>query len=594
MVLVDRVDERYRALMERFEKAPELTIDVETTGLRIWHGDCICGIAVYDGEVAAYFPFRHETGPNLPLERLEDFRRLIRGKTIVNHNIKFDMGAMWVDGFPLPHRVEDSMLAAHLMNENEYKLDALGRPIRRSDGHMATDYTLSNLAKKYLGQADSKDEMEQIMKERGLTKSSLWRLPPELVAPYAVGDVKLAKALRDFYVPHLKLWRLYDLWQEVNRYCIITAKMEIRGLQFDQDRIRQYMEEAEQMIEPALKEIQVLAGYEINPASPKQLQAWLGLDSTSKMALEEELMHLPEDHPKAVAIRKIQEYRGWAKVNSTYYQPYLELCDSNGVIHPNLLLHGTVSGRLSCVQPNLQAVPRYSKVYKVKDVFVARPGYVLVSADYSQAEIRWGTHYAREENMAANLLAGKDIHSAVAEELEIPRDAAKRINFGIIYGIGREALAKQLRIPVEKAAEYLQKYHERYPGFRRLYKRAEEVATERGYIRMFTGRVRRYDQYNPTHKASSNLIQGAVAEMMRLAILWLDKLLGGWDTHMLLQIHDQIIFEVPEDKLFKVLPIIREGMENFLPGFELYVPMKVDIKYGLSWGQMTEWTGEEE
>jgi DNA polymerase-1 len=304
--------------------------------------------------------------------------------------------------------------------------------------------------------------------------------------------------------------------------------------------------------------------------------------------LEEELVHLPEDHPRAIAIRKILEYRGWTKVNSTYYQPYLELHDSNGIVHPNLLLHGTVSGRLSCVHPNLQAVPRYSKVYKVKDVFVARPGYVLVSADYSQAEIRWGTHYAREENMAANLLADKDIHSAAAEELGIPRDAAKRINFGIIYGIGREALAKQLRIPAEKAAEYLQKYHGRYPGFRRLYKRAEEVATERGYIRMFTGRVRRYDPYNPTHKASSNLIQGAVAEMMRLAILRLDKLLEGWDTHMLLQIHDQIIFEVPEDKLFEVLPIIREGMENFLPGFELYVPMKVDIKYGPSWGQMTE------
>jgi DNA polymerase-1 len=181
-----------------------------------------------------------------------------------------------------------------------------------------------------------------------------------------------------------------------------------------------------------------------------------------------------------------------------------------------------------------------------------------------------------------------------AEELGIPRDAAKRINFGIIYGIGREALAKQLRIPVEKAAEYLQKYYEGYPGFRRLYKRAEEVATERGYIRMFTGRVRRYDQYNPTHKASSNLIQGAVAEMMRLAILRLDKLLEGWDTHMLLQIHDQIIFEVPEDKLFKALPVIKDGMENFLPEFELCVPMKVDIKYGPSWGQMTEWTGEEE
>jgi DNA polymerase-1 len=285
----------------------------------------------------------------------------------------------------------------------------------------------------------------------------------------------------------------------------------------------------------------------------------------------------------------VLEYRGWTKVNSTYYEAYLNTwCDHNGVIHPNLSLIGTISGRLSSFDPNLQAVPRYTKVYKVKDVFTARPGYVLVSADYSQAEIRWGTHYAREENMAQNLLQGLDIHSVTADALNIPRDAAKRINFGIIYGIGKKSLAKQLRIPEEKAGEYLSLYHGMYPGFRRLYNRAENAATERGYIRMFTGRIRRYDAYNPTHKASSNLIQGAVAEMMRLAILRLGDLLADTDTHMLLQIHDQILFEVPEYRLRQILSVIRDGMENFLPGFELMVPMKVDIKVGKSWGQMTE------
>src|SRR5690606_28834606 len=146
-----------------------------------------------------------------------------------------DVEAMWLDGFGLPERVEDTMLAAHLMNENEYKRNEQGRVIYRSDGKPATDYSLAALARKYLGQADTKDQMGEILKARGLGKSHLWRLRRGLVAPYAAGDVVLAWQLRDFSVPYLRLWRLYGLWQAVNEYCLVIAKMKIRGMQLDRD-----------------------------------------------------------------------------------------------------------------------------------------------------------------------------------------------------------------------------------------------------------------------------------------------------------------------------------------------------------------------
>src|SRR5690606_8274151 len=192
-----------------------------------------------------------------------------------NHNIKFDVEAMWLDGFGLPERVEDTMLAAHLMNENEYKRNEQGRVIYRSGGKPVTNYSLAALAQKYLGQADTKDQMDEILKARGLGKGDLWRLPPELVEPYATGDVVLAWQLRDFYAPWLKWWRLYDLWQEINEYCMIIAKMEIRGMQLDRDLIHRYMTGAEQMQGQVRREIQQMAGWELNPDSPKQVQAWL-------------------------------------------------------------------------------------------------------------------------------------------------------------------------------------------------------------------------------------------------------------------------------------------------------------------------------
>jgi DNA polymerase-1 len=280
--------------------------------------------------------------------------------------------------------------------------------------------------------------------------------------------------------------------------------------------------------------------------------------------------------------------RGWLSVASRYYTPYAKLCDAQGVLRASLNLHGTISGRLSCSNPNLQAVARQTEVFKVKDVFIARPGYTMISMDYSQAEMRIACFYAKEETMAGLIRSGVDVHSSTANMLGIPRDIAKRINFGTIYGIGKRGLSRQLHIPEKTSQEYLTLYHNLYPGFRQLMNACEARAERDGAIRMWTGRMRHYDAKNPSRTAMPNLVQGAVAEIMRVAISRAYPVMNDLGGYMLLQVHDQIIFEVPDENLWIAMPVIRDIMQDF----DFDPRMTVDIKYGKRWGKMTKWKEE--
>lgn len=568
-MLID-TKEDFRTYLDLLTLQPEVAIDTETTGLWPFKGDELIGVSVYTPETgAAYFPFRHAVGRNLPVRELRQLRKVVDPKRQIGFNYKFDLEFLALEGWtPTESDIEDVMLAAHLMNENEPQ-----------------GFHLKGLSDKYLGSNSSEEEKEltALLRERGLGKGDMRHLEPGLVAPYAAKDAELTFRLRDFYLPHLREWELYDLWQEVNRYMLLTLKMETFGVKVDTRLIRRQMKEAVGHLATAQAELEKLAGYPINANSPKQVQAFMGMTSCTADILER---IMENGHPKAEAAQAILHCRGWAKLVGSYHEPYLQLIDDEDVLHPSFKLHGTVSGRLSCTNPNLQAVAKTNDVFKVRDLFIARPGYTLVSADYNQAEMRLASHYAHEENMAALLRAGADIHSATADKLGIPRDAAKRINFGVIYGLGARGLSETLHISQAQAAEYLRLYHQEYPGFRVLYRKAETTGENRGYIRLFTGRVRRYNSTtSPSHKAMSNLIQGGVAEMMRLALQRLDRELADTGARILLQIHDDIIFEVPKDELKAVLPRIKGVMEDQ----PFSVPMPVDVKYGHRWGKMRKW-----
>lgn len=588
-MLIDS-DSKYSKALNFLQKPHNsMVVDLETTGLNVWGEDRLCGIAIYADGKSFYFPFRHggaDTPGNIPLKKLEDFKKVLTRSdvTYIGWNYKFDMQNLFQDGIPFPTKIEDPMLAAHLMNENEYLLNTEGKVVFRN-GKPATVYQLKTLSDRYLEETASLEEsilIDKIIaagftKSKSKAKGEMWRLPASDVAAYAEQDVILTQRMRDFYVPHLVNWKLYDIWQETNNYEQLITEIETNGMQIDPVLTAQYIAEANQHTEELESQIRAMAGYNINLKSSKQVCAFLGVNSSAKDVLEE--MDTP-------AAKIMQEYRQWSKVNDTYYKQYLEEMDKNNRLHTSLLLTGTVTGRLASIHPNLQAVPRKSSIYKVKDIFVAWPDHVLVQADYSQAEMRLGTHYAQEKRMAEKILRGADVHTETAGELGIPRDAAKRINFGVIYDIGKVSLAQQLKIEENLAGQYLSKYRAGYPGFKALSRRAERMASERGYIRMWTGRIKRYDQYNPTRKAMSNLIQGGVAEIIRTTMLRLHREVP--EAIQVLQVHDSVLFQIPRTKLNASLPKIKMIMEDY----QFDLPMTVDIEYGLRWGSLQKWNGK--
>lgn len=568
------------------------TIDTETTGLSIFGNklrqkDLVIGYAIHDGTDAYYLPFRHAEG-NLPPDALEFLRPYLsdQNRTYGGWNYNFDLHMMKEsDDIPFAPNFEDAMLALHLINENEpnFKLKEVADRYHVGDGS--------------LQESILEDKVFDMCQQLGLecsrsknapnnTKSMMYVLPPSDVEPYACDDVRLTRDLLNLLKPALKQADLYDIWKQINYYSYIICQMEHTGMHIDPDIIQSYQIEAVEKLKDAQRRLDEAAGFELNPNSSKKVCDFLGVSSSAAEVLQNVI---DAGGTKAENAKLVQEARGWKSVDSRYYTPYLNAMDSECDLHCSLNLIGTYTGRLSCSNPNLQAVAKSTDVFKVKDVFVAREGYVMIQADYKQAEMRLVTHYTQDKLMKELIENNADLHSETANRLNIPRQAAKRLNFSVIYGIGAKHLSESLRVELPVAKDYLEKYHGLYPGFRKLMYQCEDFAKEYGYIELWTGRLRHFNvkEADP-HKAMSNLIQGGVAEIVRVAISRLYPAITNIGGKLLMQVHDSIMFEVPENQLNVALHTIQLIMEDFdfdpKPG--------VDIEYGHSWGSFQKWDGK--
>lgn len=595
------------------EQHDEIIIDVETTGLYAYAGDKTIGIGVQTGDFAFYFPLRHQTHEmylnegetvdqvNLPVDCWPVLFSILSTRRVwTGHNVKFDLHFLTRDGMSYPDDVRDTMIGAHLFNENE------------------KSFVLENLASKYIDTRAGQEEeslMEMIWAVPGTPKGKKAKgfmklLHPRDVMPYACADVISTRRLHDFYMAELahqtetKLKStdtpLIQTWHDTNHYQVIIFKMEQRGIQMDMDAIRTRIDEALDNVSRLQGEIDEMAverGWtsgSVNLNSSVQLQRLLNVPSSAKEYLE---LNMPDD-PLA---NRILESRQWNKMLGSYYKPYLNRKDADNVLHPNFNVTGTISSRLSSSDPNMQAVPRTSEdnpiAAKVKHVFVARPGYQLIECDYSQAEMRLVSWYSQEHNMIDLIVSNQNMHTVTAQELGIPRDYAKRINFGVVYGLGKPGLSRQLRIPEKEAGEYLAKYRKLYPNFKKLYYQCQNEAEDRGYIVFWTHRIRHYGGGVPTHKAMSNLIQGGVAEMMRIAITRLhDEVMPKYDMHMLLQVHDSVVFEVADDQVMfagqdilnamEEMPFMTKESVNKRGDTMRPVPMRAEGKSGYRWAEV--------
>lgn len=590
-MLIDTV-EKLEAIKPSLLACMDPCVDTETTGLSIFGNaerkqDLVIGYAIHDGTEAYYLPFRHAQGNNLPSECMEFLRPYLSdpNRTYSGWNYNYDLHMMETsDDVPIAPNFEDAMLALHLVNENEpnFRLKDVSDRYHIGDGSLQEsileDKVFEECQRLGLECSRSKNAANN-------TKSMMYVLRPEDVEPYACDDVRLTRQLLDLLKPALKSAGLYDLWKQINYYSYIICKMEHIGMHIDPKIIGRYQEEAVEKFADAQRRLNEAAGFELNPNSSKKVCEFLHVSSSSAEAL---VNVIDAGGKLAEDAKLVQEARGWKSVDSRYYTPYLNAMDKDNNLHCSLNLIGTYTGRLSCSNPNLQAVAKSTEVFKVKDVFTARPGFLMIQADYKQAEMRLVTHYTKDPLMKELIENDADLHSETANRLGIPRQAAKRLNFSVIYGIGYKKLAENLREEPAKAKDYLEKYHALYPGFRKLMYQCEDFAKEYGYIEMWTGRLRHFNvpEADP-HKAMSNLIQGGVAEIVRVAISRLYPAIADIGGRMLMQVHDSIIFEVPEHQINVALPTIKLIMEDFdfdpKPG--------VDIECGYSWGLFQKWKG---
>jgi DNA polymerase I len=546
-------------LLVKVEKLDKLAIDTETTGLHLFTKDVVCGVSIYHPDIGAYyFPIRHSSRDNLTTDNYHKLLSAVSNVTMIGHNTKFDRHGLTRDGALFSTKVIDTCSGAQLLNENQ----RLG---------------LKPLADKYLdfGSSTSEKELYKNLDTWGFDKGEMWRLLPDVSAPYAEMDARLTWDLAEFLDKKLPS-EVRPLWDEVNDYSELLRGMEECGILVDRAKIAELKNEAYMEAQALSDKLRKTLGRPINVLSPAQVaRAFAIPDATEETLLT--VKHLP-------GVDEVLRYKWFMAAITRYYNKYPGFMDANNTIHTDFNPTGTETGRLSSSNPNLTAIPRYSPEQRIKDLFIARPGRVYIEADYKQAEIRVAAHYTKDPAVLRIFEDDLDYHTETAKALGIDRQKAKVFNLALNYGAGVGALVKQIGIPEKQVKTVLKNYHEKFPGFRKTSKRFEEVADERGYIRYWTGRRRHFDgDSSESRKAFNSCVQGGTAEIVRRTMQRLVK--DCPEFVMVLQVHDSLLGEVDERIAPEVAKKVKEIMED-QPYFSVKLP--VDMKIGTRLSEMKE------
>jgi len=543
----------------------------------------IAGIscALKEGETF-YIPF-NETEFFPPAAVFQRFKELWEdpGKTLITHDLKPLLKELSQRGIRPSCSFFDTHLAAYLIDP---------------DG---AAYHLPAMLEEHLGLSAPEPE-------KGISKDEAVRQKER----YLCACSRHLFALKEKLLRELEERSLYHLYYKLELPLVwVLAKMELRGIKVKDeiwDKLAREMDESISLLE---KEIMELAGEEFNLNSPRQLSYILfeklklpvvrriktGFSTDAKV-----LQELSASHP---IVAKIMEYRTMAKLKTTYLEGLRPLINpETGKIHTTFNQTVTATGRLSSSDPNLQNIPvKLEEGRRLRQAFVpSAEEMLLLSADYSQIELRIMAHLSRDPSLVDAFKKDQDIHARTAAEVfnvsleevtPLMRNRAKAVNFGIIYGISDYGLSQDLQIPRAEARKYIESYFARYPGVKRYVEECIKMARDKGYVTTVMDR-RRYlpDINHPNFSrrsfaeriARNTPIQGSAADIIKSAMLSIDRWLEEYDfkAAMLLQVHDELIFEVPQDELNKVAPGIKRLMEGIFP---LIVPLKVDLKVGRDW-----------
>ncbi|WP_158811644.1 DNA polymerase I [Beijerinckia sp. L45] len=591
--------------------AGRLAIDTETSSLDPLTTKLV-GISLCSAPGAAcYIPLQHigEGGGDLfggaeivpgqlPLDAvLARLKPLFEDCAVLKiaHNMKFDWHVLKQHGIEVAP-VEDTLLLS-------YVLDA-GR----------TDHGMDVLAQKYFGH---KPIQFGAVAGSGRTFIGFARVAIDKATEYSAEDTDVTLRLWDVLKPRLPAERMTTVFETLERPMTATlAKMEQRGIAIDRQILSRLSGEFAQDMARLEAQIFEAAGESFNLGSPKQLGDILfgkmGLAGAKKTATGAwstaagVLDDLAEQGNPFAGL--VLEWRQVSKLKSTYSDALPTFVNPNtGRVHTSYALAATTTGRLSSSEPNLQNIPvRNEAGRKIRKAFIAAPGHKLVSADYSQIELRLLAHMADIPQLKSAFAEGHDIHAMTASEMfNVPMEAmtsdvrrrAKAINFGIVYGISAFGLANQLSIPREEAGAYIKRYFERFPGIRAFMDSTKAVCRLQGYVETLFGRRCHYPRIsasNPSERAFNERaavnapIQGTAADIIRRAMVRMDAALAAerLSARMLLQVHDELVFEVPDDEVEATIAVARRVMVDAPhPAVQLSVPLQVDAKAANNWDE---------
>ena len=478
----------------------------------------------------------------------------------VSHNVKDLMRKLIGENLPLDGFIYDTALAAYLLDATE------------------SDYPLERISMGYCGM--------------------------ELSGAEAIWDVKKATVTKLKELDMEKLF--YDIEMPL---CEVLAQMEHEGFLVDRKALSEFGESLNGSIESLRNDIWELAGGEFNINSPKQLgdvlfeKLMLPAGKKTKTGWSTNADVLDKLRGKHPIIEMILDYRMLTKLKSTYADGLLKLIEKDGRIRTNFQMTVTATGRLSSTEPNLQNIPvRKELGSQIRKMFIAAPGKVLVDADYSQIELRLLAHISGDERMQTAFLSGEDIHRVTASQVfntpldevtSLQRSRAKAVNFGIVYGISAWSLSQDIGVFPNEAKAYMDAYLEKYSGVREYMKNIVETAKEQGYVSTLFNRRRALPELNSSNfntrsfgeRVALNMpIQGTAADIMKLAMVNVYKRLKAEmpDAKLLLQVHDELICECPEDEAEKVMAILEEEMNSAV---QLSIPLTAEAKCGHSWAE---------
>ncbi len=590
-----------KTLNEELESAKNrglVALDTETTSLRTEEaslvGISLCSKAGH----TCYIPLSHDYlgVPNqLPREEvLERLDAVLNGNKvkIVGHNIKYDMLVLARHGLKLENVYADTMVMAHLLDSSQ-------------------GVSMDELALSYLNYQDiSYDEVTG----KGKKRLVFSQVPLEQACKYAGEDAEVTFRLYDRLLPMLKAKPvLLKAFNEVEMPLVkVLFKMELQGVLVDRNVLFEQNKVLNAEILQIQQDIYASAGEQFNISSPKQLGTVLfeklGIpypkkrkEGASYSTAEDVLESIAADFDIANLVLR---YRELSKLISTYTEKLPTLIDpKSGRIFTSFHPAGTVTGRLSSSDPNLQNIPARTHEGKlIRKAFIAPDGYTLISADYSQIELRLIAHIANDEGLIKAFNAGYDIHKATAAEVlgkkvdEVTseeRSRAKATNFGLMYGMGAFGLKKQTGMSMSEAKEYIELYFSRYPNVHKYMEKTKEFARKHGYVTTITGREIVIKNIGSTsqvaargaERAAINApMQGSAADLIKMAMIriqnWIDSLPEN-TVRMTVQVHDELLFEVKNDFLDEAKNKIQEMMENV---FKLKVPLKVGIGCAQNWG----------